>query len=58
MLDILRTEVYNIIKGKEVKSPVGKKKKPSKNVEDIKTIVEILAGLANVALVIYTISKG
>ena len=37
---------------------MGKKKKPPKNVEDIKTIVEILAGLANVALVIYTISKG
>lgn len=50
--------MYNIIKGEEVKSPVGKKKKPPKNVEDIKTIVEILAGLANVALVIYTISKG
>ena len=37
---------------------MGKKEKPPKNVEDIKTIVEILAGLANVALVIYTISKG
>lgn len=37
---------------------MGKKKKPRKNVEDIKTIVEILAGIANVALVIYTISKG
>lgn len=37
---------------------MGKKKKPQKNVEDIKTIVEILAGIANVVLVIYTISKG
>ncbi len=37
---------------------MGKKKKPSKKLECIKTIIEILAGLANIALVIYTILKG
>lgn len=35
-----------------------KKKKPKRTVDDIKTIVEIFAALANIALVIYTILKG
>ena len=32
--------------------------KPESRLEKIKTVVEILAGIANVALVIYTILKG
>ena len=35
-----------------------KKKKPKRTSEDIKTIVEILAAIANIILVIYTILKG
>ena len=37
---------------------MGKQKKPSKKVDNLKTIVEILAGIANIVLVIYTILKG
>lgn len=36
---------------------MGKQKKPSKKLEVIKTIIEILAGLANIILVLYTIFK-
>ena len=35
-----------------------KRKKPKSKVESAKTIVEILAGIANIVLVIYTILKG
>ena len=35
-----------------------KKKKPKRKVESLKTIVEILAGIANIVLAIYTILKG
>lgn len=35
-----------------------RKKKPKSKLEITKTIVEILAGLANIILVIYTILKG
>lgn len=35
-----------------------KKKKPQKKVETLKIAVEILAGIANIILVIYTILKG
>ena len=35
-----------------------KKKKPESKLEITKTIVEILAGIANMVLVIYTILKG
>lgn len=36
----------------------SKKKKPSSKLEIFKTIVEILAYIANIVLVIYTILKG
>lgn len=35
-----------------------KKKKPLSKLETIKTVVEILAGIANIVLVIYTMLKG
>lgn len=35
-----------------------KKKKPMSKLEIIKTIVEILAGIANIILVIHTLLKG
>lgn len=35
-----------------------KKRKPQSKLETIKTVVEILAGIANIVLVIYTILKG
>lgn len=35
-----------------------KKKKPKSKLETFKTVVEILAGIANIVLVIYTILKG
>lgn len=35
-----------------------KKKKPKSKLETTKTIVEILAGVANIVLVIHTILKG
>lgn len=35
-----------------------KKKKPESKLETAKTIVEILASIANIVLVIYTILKG
>lgn len=35
-----------------------KKKKPKSKLDVAKTIVEILAGIANIVLVIYTILKG
>lgn len=35
-----------------------KKKKPKSKIEITKTIIEILAGIANIVLVIYTILKG
>lgn len=34
------------------------KKKPKSKSEEVKTVVEILAGIANIILVIYTILKG
>lgn len=37
---------------------MGKKKKPQSKLETAKTIVELLACIANIALVIYTILKG
>lgn len=37
---------------------MGKKKKPSSKLDTIGTIVGILAGIANIVLVIYTILKG
>lgn len=37
---------------------VSKKKKPESKLEIIKTIVEILAGLANIILVIHEMLKG
>lgn len=37
---------------------MGKKKKPKSTLELTKTIVEILAGIANIVLVIHTILKG
>lgn len=37
---------------------MGKHKKPSSKLEKLKTIVEILAGFANIVLVIHTILKG
>jgi len=42
--------------GKQMGKP--KKKKPESKLEIAKTIVEILAGIANIVLVIYTILKG
>ncbi len=36
----------------------SKKKKPVSKLEATKTIIEILAGIANIVLVIYTILKG
>lgn len=35
-----------------------KKKKPSSTLDIIKTVVEILAGIANIVLAVYTILKG
>lgn len=35
-----------------------KKRKPESKLEIAKTIIEILAGIANIVLVIYTILKG
>lgn len=35
-----------------------KKKKPKNRLETIKTIVEMLAAIANIILVIYTLVKG
>lgn len=35
-----------------------KKKKPESKLETAKTIIEILAGVANIVLVIHTILKG
>lgn len=35
-----------------------KQKKPRSKLEAIKTVVEILAGIANIVLVVYTILKG
>ena len=37
---------------------MGKKNKKPKSIDVIKDIVEILAGIANIILVIYTILKG
>lgn len=37
---------------------MGKKKKPSSKLDLIATIVGILAGIANIVLVVYTILKG
>ena len=34
------------------------RKKPSNRMETFKSIVEILAGIANIVLVIYTLLKG
>lgn len=36
----------------------SKKKKPQSKCETVKDVVEILAGIANIILVIYTILKG
>ena len=35
-----------------------KKKKPKSKLDKIKAVVEILAGIANIALVVHTILKG
>ena len=35
-----------------------KKKKPKSTLDKIKTVVEILTGIANIALVVHTILKG
>ena len=35
-----------------------KKKKPLSKLETIKTVVEILAGIANIILVVHTLLKG
>ena len=35
-----------------------KKKKPQSKIDIFKTAVEILAGIANIVLVVYTILKG
>ncbi len=35
-----------------------KQKKPKSKLEITKTVVEILAGIANIVLVIYTVLKG
>lgn len=35
-----------------------KKKKPTSKLEIVKTVVEILAGIANIVLVIHTLLKG
>lgn len=35
-----------------------KKKKPQSKLDILKTVVEILAGIANIVLVVYTILKG
>lgn len=35
-----------------------KKKKPLSKLETIKTVVEILAGIANIVLVVHTLLKG
>lgn len=37
---------------------MGKHKKPPSKLDKLKTIVEILAGLANIVLAIHTILKG
>jgi len=42
--------------GKQMGKP--KKKKPESKLEIAKTIAKILAGIANIVLVIYTILKG
>ena len=57
-LDIYGRIVYNNNQkgGKQMGKP--KKKKPESKLEITKTIVEILAGIANIVLVIYTILKG
>ena len=34
------------------------RKKPQSKLETVKTVVEILAGIANIVLVVYTILKG
>lgn len=54
----LRYGIINSRKGGNTMGKRRKRKKPKKTADDIKTIVEILAGLANIALVIYTILKG
>lgn len=58
LLDIYGRIVYNNNQkgGKQMGKP--KKKKPESKLEITKTIVEILAGIANIVLVIYTILKG
>lgn len=56
---LIRTCIYAIIKPWKGGKPMGrKKKKPKRTSEDIKTIVEIIAAIANIILVIYTILKG
>ena len=48
---------YSIIQGgKQMGKP--KKKKPQSKIDIFKTVVEILAGIANIVLVVYTILKG
>ena len=42
--------------GKPMGTP--KKKKPPSTLDNIKTVVEILAGIANIVLAVYTILKG
>lgn len=37
---------------------MGKQKKPSSKLDELKTIIEILAGFANIVLAIHTILKG
>lgn len=37
---------------------MGKNKKPPSTLDKLKTVVEILAGIANIVLVVYTILKG
>lgn len=37
---------------------MGKKKKPKSKLEIIKKIIEIVASIANIILVIYTVLKG
>lgn len=44
--------------GKEVKPMGNKKKKPSSKLTTLKTIIDILAGIAAIVKVIYEILKG
>jgi hypothetical protein len=49
---------YTIIEPWKGGNQMGKQKKPPSKLDKLKTIVEILAGLANIVLAIHTILKG